>query len=95
MDISAEEVLHLAKLARLDLEPAEVKALRRDLAAILEYVDQLQKLDTGDVPATAHVLDIETPLRTDVVGNRLSVAEAVRNAPQHDDSAMIVPKVIE
>jgi aspartyl-tRNA(Asn)/glutamyl-tRNA(Gln) amidotransferase subunit C len=95
MEISAEEVLNLANLARLELQPEEVERMRRDLAAILGYFGKLSELDTSEVPPTAHVLDIETPLRDDTVKGRLRVEEAVRNAPQHDDSSMIVPKVIE
>ena len=95
MEISAEEVLKLAQLSRLELAPDEVEVLRRDLAAILDYVGQLSDLDTADVPPTAHVLDIATPLRPDTVRGVLQVSEAVRNAPSHNASAMIVPKVIE
>ena len=95
MDISAEEVLKLAHLARLELAPEEVERMRRDLGAILGYVGKLSELDTSLIAPTAHVLDIETPLRDDTATGQLQVQEAVRNAPQHDDSSMIVPKVIE
>jgi aspartyl-tRNA(Asn)/glutamyl-tRNA(Gln) amidotransferase subunit C len=95
MRISAETVLELADLARLRLDPEEVERMRRDLDAILGYVEKLSELDTTQVPPTAHVLDISTPLRLDRVAGVLPVKEVVRNAPQHDESSMIVPKVIE
>jgi aspartyl-tRNA(Asn)/glutamyl-tRNA(Gln) amidotransferase subunit C len=95
MDISAEEVLKLAHLARLELTPEEVERMRRDLGAILGYVGKLSELDTSQIAPTAHVLDIETPVRDDAVTAKLQVQEAVRNSPQHDASSMIVPKVIE
>ncbi len=95
MKIDEETVRELARLASLELEPEEVERMRRDLDAILEYVEKLQALDTEGVPPTAHVLDIETPYRPDTVGGVLSVSEAIRNAPEHDDAQMIVPKVIE
>jgi aspartyl-tRNA(Asn)/glutamyl-tRNA(Gln) amidotransferase subunit C len=95
MRISAETVLELADLARLRLDPEEVERMRRDLDAILGYVEKLSELDTTQVPPTAHVLDIATPLRLDRVAGVLPVKEVVRNAPQHDESSMIVPKVIE
>ena len=69
--------------------------MRRDLDAILVYVDKLAELDTEDVPPTAHVLDISTPYREDVVRDVLPVAEAIRNAPEHDEATMIVPRVVE
>ncbi len=95
MKISADQVLELAVLAQLHLEPDEVERMRRDLDAILEYVDKLSELDTEGVPPTAHVLDIDTPYRDDRVRGVLPVSEAIRNAPEHDESQMIVPKVIE
>jgi aspartyl-tRNA(Asn)/glutamyl-tRNA(Gln) amidotransferase subunit C len=69
--------------------------MQRDLDAILGYVDTLRELDTAGVPPTTHVLEIATPLRADAVCGVLPVSEVVRNAPQHDESAMIVPKVLE
>lgn len=95
MKISAETVQYLAELASLRLSDEEVARMQRDLDAILAYVDKLQELDTSDVPPTAHVLDIMTPYREDVVRDVLPVEEAVRNAPEHDRSSMHVPKVIE
>lgn len=95
MKISPEAVLELAELAQLRLEPEEVARMQRDLDAILAYVEKLSELDTREVPPTAHVLDIETPLRADEVADVLPVEDVVRNAPEHDASSMIVPKVIE
>ncbi len=95
MKISAETVLELAELARLQLSPEEVERMQRDLDSILEYVDKLSELDTENVPPTAHVLDIATPYRADEVAGVLPVEEVVRNAPVHDATSMIVPKVIE
>jgi aspartyl-tRNA(Asn)/glutamyl-tRNA(Gln) amidotransferase subunit C len=95
MHISRETVLYIAKLARLRLAESEVERMRADLDAVLGYVESLQALDTTGVPPTTHVLDIATPLRRDVVAGVLPVAEVVRNAPEHTDSAMVVPKVLE
>lgn len=95
MNITRETVLYVARLARLRLSDAEVPRMQRDLDAILGHVAELRELDTTGVPPTTHVLDIATPLRPDVVRDVLPVAEVVRNAPEHDESAMIVPKVLE
>lgn len=88
-------MLYIARLARLRLTDEEVPRMQRDLDAILGYVATLRELDTKGVPPTTHVLEIATPLRSDEVRGVLPVEEVVRNAPQHDDSAMIVPKVLE
>ncbi len=95
MRIAAETVLRMAHLARLELSPDEVERMREDLDAILTYVERLDELDTSAVPPTTHVLDLATPLRPDEVHGVLQVSEVVRNAPEHTESAMVVPKVLE
>jgi aspartyl-tRNA(Asn)/glutamyl-tRNA(Gln) amidotransferase subunit C len=95
MHITRETVLYIAKLARLQLADGEVQRMQRDLDAVLGYVASLQALDTSGVPPTTHVLDIATPLRHDEVAGVLPVSEVVRNAPEHTESAMVVPKVLE
>ena len=95
MRITADTVLYIAKLARLRLSADEVPKMQRDLDAILGYVDSLAMVDTTGVPPTTHVLEIPTPLRPDEIAGVLPVAEVVRNAPEHTDDAMVVPKVLE
>lgn len=95
MRIAAETILHIARLAQLELTPDEVERVRRDLDSILTYVEQLAELDTSNVTPTTHILDLATPLRDDEVRDVLRVDEVVRNAPEHSDSSMVVPKVLE
>jgi aspartyl-tRNA(Asn)/glutamyl-tRNA(Gln) amidotransferase subunit C len=95
MRISRDTVLYIAKLARLRLADGEVERMQRDLDAVLGYVASLQALDTSGVVPTTHVLEIATPLRADEVAGVLPVSEVVRNAPEHTESAMVVPKVLE
>ena len=61
----------LAALAQLDLDPAESARMKRDLDAILGYAAKLDELDTEDVPPTAHVLEIDTPVREDEVSGAI------------------------
>lgn len=95
MRIAAETILHIARLAQLELTPDELERVRRDLDSILTYVEQLAELDTSNVTPTTHILDLATPLRNDEVRDVLRVDEVVRNAPEHTDSSMVVPKVLE
>jgi aspartyl-tRNA(Asn)/glutamyl-tRNA(Gln) amidotransferase subunit C len=95
MKITAETVLELCDLARLQLEPEEAERMRRDLERILEYVEKLNELDTEGVPPTSHVVEIVTPMRSDEEERRLPVEDVVRNAPRHARGAFVVPKVIE
>lgn len=95
MRITDDDIRSIAELARLGLGEDEVARLRSDLEAILGYVDLLDAVDTAGVEPTAHVLDIPTPMRADEVRDVLPVSEVVRNAPEHDEQSMLVPKVLE
>ncbi len=95
MKINLDTVLSVAQLANLDLDEGEVAGLQRDMNQILEYMAKLEELDTSEVEATTHVLEIETPLRADEISGVLTPEEAVRNAPEHTDHAMVVPKVLD
>lgn len=78
--LSREDVLRIAELARLDLTPDEVDLFTRQLADILDYVEQIRALDTSGVAPTSHA--INRPLeREDVVHESLPRAEALANAP--------------
>jgi len=95
MKVTAELVRSLGELAELELDAAEVERMRRDLEAILGYVERVSELDTSGVRPTAHVLDLATPLRDDLAREPLPVEEVVRNAPAHDERSLVVPKVLE
>ena len=94
MSISLEEVEHIAKLARLQLTEEEKKRFQVELGKILEYFDQLKKLDTENVPPMTHAVPIENVLRDDEVQPSLPVEEALQNAPEKKDSYFQVPKVV-
>lgn len=79
--LSHQEVLRIAALARLELTSQETELFARQLAHILEYVDQIRELDTSGVPPTAHVTS--APLeRSDAVTDGLTREEALANAPE-------------
>ena len=67
MAISREDVLHVSRLARLELSEAEIEKFTGQLGDILDYISKLNELDTEGVPPTAHVLDITNVFRNDVV----------------------------
>jgi len=93
--ISRDEVERIAQLARLRLEGAEAEAMTRQLEAILDYVAQLEGVDTEGVPAAAHGIPLATPLRDDVPGALLPPEVAVANAPAHRGTAFTVPRVLD
>ena len=85
----------IAQLARLNLNAREKDKLSRDLESILTYVDQLQELNTQNIPPTSHVLPLANVYREDQVA-RSSVRDAVlEHAPKREGNFFKVPKVIE
>ena len=94
MAISREEVEHIAKLARLQLTDEEIQRFQVELGKIIEYFDQLKKLDTENVPPMTHAVPIENVLREDKVESSLSAQEALQNAPEKKNSYFQVPKVV-
>jgi aspartyl-tRNA(Asn)/glutamyl-tRNA(Gln) amidotransferase subunit C len=94
MALSREEVLHVANLARLSLEPAEIELFTRQLNDILAYVEKLQELDTEGVPPLAHVIPVFNVFRQDAVREGLARQTALDNAPAHEEGAFLVPRVI-
>jgi len=91
--IDEETVRHVARLARLHLEPEEVERMRRELSAILEAVERIQELDLAEVPPTTHVLALENVLRDDVPRPSLPVEEALREAPEVVGDAFAVGRM--
>ena len=94
MPITREQVLHVAKLARLDLRDDEVDRLTRELGAILEAVSKVSELDLADVPPTSHPLDLVNVWAEDEPHASLSVDEALANAPAREGDLFRVPPTV-
>jgi aspartyl-tRNA(Asn)/glutamyl-tRNA(Gln) amidotransferase subunit C len=93
--ITAEQVAHIADLARLSLSPDEAVLMQRDLERILDYVDTLREIETEGVEPTCHPNVTATPTRADEPLSSISPEQAVANAPAHSGTAFLVPKVID
>ncbi len=89
--ITRDEVLHVARLARLELTDDEVAKFQEQLSEILEAVSKVSELDLSDVPPTAHPLAIENAWRDDVPRPCLSLDDVFANAPDRDDDHFRVP----
>ena len=94
MNISTDEVRHVAKLARLQLAEEEVGPLTEQLDRILSYVAKLNELDTTGVAPTTHALSLQNAFREDQVKPSLPREEALANAPQDNGESFVVPRVI-
>ena len=88
-------VRHVANLARLRITDEECSRYATQLSKILDYVRQLNELDTAGVPPTVHPLAAANVLREDIVRPSWAPADALANAPDHDDKFFRVPKVLD
>ena len=91
MPITREEVLHVAKLARLELTDDEVERLTGELSAILEAVSKVSELDLSDVPPTSHPLELVNGWGADEPHESLSLDEVFANAPRREGDLFKVP----
>ncbi len=95
MSIAREEVLNIAHLARLSLAEHELDSLTRDLATIVDYVRQLQTVDTKSVEPFTHPVNLYNVFREDEPAASLPVDAALANAPARQGDFYRVPGVFD
>ena len=93
--ISREEVLHVARLARLHLTDEEAERMREQLDAILAYIDKLRELDVEGVEPTAHAVPLVNVMLDDALAPCLPQEQALANAPDRAGEFFRVPRIIE
>jgi len=91
MAIDREQLLHVARLARLELHDEELERLGAQLNDILEAVSKVAELDLSAVPPTSHPLDVVNVWGADEPRPSLPVDEALANAPERDGTYFKVP----
>jgi aspartyl-tRNA(Asn)/glutamyl-tRNA(Gln) amidotransferase subunit C len=89
--IDREQVLHVARLARLELTEDEVGRMTGELSAILDHIEKISTLDLDGVPPTTHVVDVPNALRPDEPRPSLPRDVALANAPAVDEEGFSVP----
>jgi aspartyl-tRNA(Asn)/glutamyl-tRNA(Gln) amidotransferase subunit C len=89
--IDREQVLHVARLARLELNEDEVSRMTGELSAILEHIEKISALDLDGVPPTTHVVDVPNALRPDVPLPCLPREVVLADAPEVEDGGFSVP----
>jgi aspartyl-tRNA(Asn)/glutamyl-tRNA(Gln) amidotransferase subunit C len=95
MPITRAEVQHVARLARLGLDDAEMDLLASELDHILDAMEALRQLDTSAIPPTAQVIPLRNVMRDDVARPSWPVEEVLLNAPATRDGQFLVPPVLE
>jgi len=89
--IDRETVLHVARLARLELSDDEVEQMTVELGGVLEHIETISKLDLEGVAPTTHVVAVESALREDVPEPCLSHEQALESAPAVAEGGFAVP----
>ena len=89
--IDRDQVLHVARLARLRLAEDELDRMSRELSTVLDHIEKISELDLDGVPPTSHVVDVPNALRPDVPRPSLPREVALQNAPAVDDDGFSVP----
>lgn len=81
-------------LAKLELSGEEKEQAKKDMESMLDYVDKLNELDTSSVEPMSHVFPVKNVFREDVVTNGDESEDTLKNAPEAQDNAFVVPKTI-
>jgi len=95
MKLSREEVLHIARLARVGLTESEINRLSEQLSQLLENFEVLQQVDTTGIPPTAQSIDLQSVMRDDEVAPSLPADDILANAPKREGDCFRVRAVLE
>ncbi len=94
MKITKDDVLHVAHLARLDLEEKELDKLTGQIDNFLRYVDKLQEINTENIEPVTHFFSEKNAFRDDEVRPSLSEKEALKNCHRADNESFLVPRIL-
>jgi len=94
MSITNEEIKHIAELARLELSQDEIEEFTHQFGNILLYMESLNQVDTENVLPMTHPIKMTNAFREDEVLSSIPIELALSNAPEKDEQAFIVPKVV-
>jgi aspartyl-tRNA(Asn)/glutamyl-tRNA(Gln) amidotransferase subunit C len=95
MQIDEKTVRRIARLARIKITDAEVKGLESELSGILDWVKQLDEVDTANVEPMTRVVAMKLKMREDAVTDGAIARDVTLNAPETEDQFYVVPKVVE
>jgi len=93
-EITRDEVRHLADLARIDLDDAELDHLAPQLSVILDSVASISEVTADDIPPTSHAIALSNVFRADVVEPSLTPEQALSGAPEQDQQRFSVPRIL-
>lgn len=94
MTISKEEIIHIAKLANLNLSDEEIEKYRNDMQEILEFADTVNNVNTDNIKETVGANSNYNVFRKDEIKQNISKEDLLKNAPSQDDGMFRIPKVL-
>ena len=95
MQVDEATVRRIARLARIQISDTEVVSLKGELNGILQWVEQLDEVETTDVPPMTRVVPVEMKQRADQITDGDKADDIIANAPATEDHFFMVPKVVE
>lgn len=95
MEITEDLVSYVAELSRIKLDEQQTSKMQKEIGALVEYMEILNTLDTSDIEPISHVFDVKNVLRKDEVCESYDRSELLKNAPDHTEESLIVPKTVE
>lgn len=95
MKITTDDVLYVAKLARLNVTEDEAVKLAGEMESIITFADMLSETDTSSVAPTNHAMEVQNVFREDVVTGSYDREKILKNAPSQESGCYLVPKVVE
>ena len=95
MSIDKATVAKIARLARIEVTETDKEVMARELSGILQWIEQLQEVNTDNVPQLSSVVEMDLPKRKDVVTDGHMRDAVLANAPESEHGCFVVPKVIE
>lgn len=93
--ISDETIEYVGILAKLELSDEDKENAKKDMASMLDYIDKLGELDTEGVEPMSHIFPVQNVMREDVVTNGDGSDDTLKNAPESNGKAFIVPKTVD
>ena len=93
--ITDETIEYVGILAKLELSPGEREQAKKDMAKMLDYIDLLGGLDTGDVEPMSHVFPVRNVFREDIPSDKDNREDILANAPAQKDGSFKVPKTVD
>tara|TARA_Y100001970_G_scaffold294331_1_gene450838 strand:+ start:147973 stop:148260 length:288 start_codon:yes stop_codon:yes gene_type:complete len=95
MGIDKATVLRISRLARIQLDEQGIDSIAKDLDSIINWVEQLNEVNTKGITPMTSVVDVTLPKREDLVTDAASREDLLSNAPDSEEGFFVVPKVIE